>query len=79
LQAALNPGQTDYLYYVRDPARNDGAHSFYANESDFGRGVQALRDWERQRDAEMHYAELKHLPEHFLHLEFTEALLYSHE
>jgi len=52
LQAALNPGQTDYLYYVRDPARNDGAHNFYANESDFGRGVQALRDWERQRDAE---------------------------
>ena len=52
LHAALNPGQTDYLYYVRDPARNDGAHNFYANERDFGRGVQALRDWERQRDAE---------------------------
>jgi UPF0755 protein len=52
LQAALNPAQTDYLYYVRDPARNDGAHNFYANDSDFGRGVQALRNWERQRDAE---------------------------
>jgi UPF0755 protein len=52
LQAALNPSQTDYLYYVRDPARNDGAHNFYANDGDFGKGVQALRDWERQRDAE---------------------------
>ena len=25
LDAALNPPQTDYLYYVRDPARDDGA------------------------------------------------------
>lgn len=52
LEAALNPGQTDYLYYVRNPARNDGAHNFYASDGDFGRGVQALRNWERQRDAE---------------------------
>lgn len=52
LQAALNPVQTDYLYYVRDPARNDGAHNFYVSDGDFGRGVQALRNWERQRDAE---------------------------
>ncbi len=51
LEAALNPAETDYLYYVRDPARNDGAHNFYNNEADFGRGVQALRDWERQRNA----------------------------
>jgi UPF0755 protein len=52
LDAALNPAQTDYLYYVRDPARNDGAHNFYANDRDFSRGVQVLRNWERQRDAE---------------------------
>jgi UPF0755 protein len=51
LEAALNPAQTDYLFYVRNPARNDGAHNFYASDGDFGRGVQALRDWERQRDA----------------------------
>jgi UPF0755 protein len=51
-QAALRPAQTDYLFYVRDPARNDGAHNFYANGSDFNRGVQALRIWERQRDEE---------------------------
>jgi UPF0755 protein len=51
LQAALNPAQTDYLYYVRDPARNDGTHNFYASDRDFGRGVQALREWERQRNA----------------------------
>lgn len=51
LEAALRPAQTDYLFYVREPSRNDGAHNFYANESDFARGVQALRQWERERDA----------------------------
>lgn len=52
LQAALNPAQTNYLYYVREPLRNDGAHNFYDNDRDFGQGVQALRNWERQRDKE---------------------------
>jgi UPF0755 protein len=51
LEAALNPTATDYLYYVRDPARNDGAHNFYNSEADFQRGVQALRNWERERAA----------------------------
>jgi UPF0755 protein len=55
LQAALNPAQTDYLYYVREPSRNDGAHNFYNNSADFERGVQALRNWERERD--MHAGE----------------------
>jgi UPF0755 protein len=51
LEAALYPATTAYLYYVRDPARNDGAHNFYENEADFNRGVQALRNWERERNA----------------------------
>ena len=51
LEAALNPAATDYLYYVREPSRNDGAHNFYNNEGDFGAGVRALRSWEQQRDA----------------------------
>src|SRR5579885_3396002 len=51
IEAALNPAETDYLYYVRDPSRNDGKHNFYSNESDFQRGVQALRDWERSRNS----------------------------
>ena len=49
IDAALNPAKTDYLYYVRDPARNDGAHNFYSKSSDFEKGVQALREWERQQ------------------------------
>lgn len=51
LEAALRPAQTDYLYYVREPSRNDGAHNFYKNETEFQRGVQALREWERARNA----------------------------
>ena len=51
LEAALNPADTDYLYYVREPSRNDGAHNFYNNTTDFEAGVRALRNWEQQRDA----------------------------
>jgi UPF0755 protein len=51
LEAAINPAETDYLYYVREPSRNDGAHNFYSDESGFGNGVKALRLWEQQRDA----------------------------
>jgi UPF0755 protein len=51
LEAALDPAETDYLYYVRNPSRNDGAHNFYSNGNDFEAGVRALRNWEQQRDA----------------------------
>jgi UPF0755 protein len=52
IDAALNPAQTDYLYYVRDPARNDGAHNFYSKEADFEKGVRALREWEQNRNTQ---------------------------
>lgn len=51
LEATLHPAQTDYIYYVRNPARNDGAHNFYSDAASFERGVQALRDWEKARDS----------------------------
>jgi UPF0755 protein len=50
LKAALNPVTSDYLYYVRNPDRDDGAHNFYSNGAEFETGVQALRKWERERD-----------------------------
>ncbi len=52
LEAALNPAQTDYIYYVREPSRDDGKHNFYSNSNDFEAGVRALRNWEQQRDAD---------------------------
>ena len=50
LRAALNPATSDFLYYVRNPDRDDGAHNFYSNGAEFETGVQALRRWERERD-----------------------------
>jgi UPF0755 protein len=50
LLAAVYPAETNYLYYVREPARDDGKHNFYTNGADFDVGVQALRKWERERD-----------------------------
>lgn len=52
LKAALFPVTSDFLYYVRNPARDDGAHNFYSNGAEFETGVQALRKWERERDEE---------------------------
>lgn len=49
LSAALHPSNTDYLYYVREPKRADGAHNFYSNVADFDVGVQNLRKWEKQQ------------------------------
>ncbi len=52
LKAALYPVTSDFLYYVRNPDRDDGAHNFYNNGAEFETGVQALRRWERERDQE---------------------------
>jgi UPF0755 protein len=46
LAAALSPANTSYLYYVREPSRNDGAHNFYKDPAGFEIGVQKLRVWE---------------------------------
>jgi UPF0755 protein len=51
IQAALKPAETNFIFYVRNPDRNDGAHNFYSDEAGFQRGVQALREWERARDS----------------------------
>jgi len=48
LEAAINPANTSFLYYVRNPSRNDGAHNFYRTPADFEVGVKALRDWEQK-------------------------------
>lgn len=52
LSAAVNPATSEFLFYVRNPDRDDGAHNFYTNNREFEVGVQALRQWERQRDLE---------------------------
>jgi len=50
IEAALNPKQTDYLFYVLNVEKNDGSHNFYASASEFERGKAAYQVWlEEQR------------------------------
>jgi len=45
LNAALNPAQTDYLYYVRNVDINDGSHWFYSSAADFETGKAKYQRW----------------------------------
>ncbi|MDZ4835225.1 MAG: endolytic transglycosylase MltG [Candidatus Melainabacteria bacterium] len=47
LVAGVTPANTNYLYYVRNPDRNDGAHNYYSDPAAFEKGVEALRRWEK--------------------------------
>lgn len=47
MKAALNPGDTNYIYYVRDPDFVNGKHNFYSTSKEFEQGVKKLRAWER--------------------------------
>jgi len=47
LQAALNPAQTDYLYFVVDVTKKDGSHTFSASSADHENAVRLLRQAER--------------------------------
>lgn len=49
LMAALNPEHTTYLYYVRNPYQNNGAHNFYSSAAEFENGVAMLRNWEKKQ------------------------------
>ena len=45
IEAALNPAQTDYLYYVLNVEKNDGSHHFYATSNGFLKGKRAYQKW----------------------------------
>ncbi|MBS1789545.1 MAG: endolytic transglycosylase MltG [Acidobacteria bacterium] len=47
LQAALNPAQTDYLYFVVDAMKKDGSHHFSATSAEHDKAVRLLRQAER--------------------------------
>ena len=51
LQAALNPAQVDYLYFVVDAEKNDGSHRFSISSSDHDKAVKSLRESEREQKA----------------------------
>lgn len=45
LKAALNPAQTDYIYYVLDVSKNDGSSVFFNNARDFERAKAEYQKW----------------------------------
>ncbi|MEP7336408.1 MAG: endolytic transglycosylase MltG [Acidobacteriota bacterium] len=47
IQAALNPAETKYLYFVVDVNKSDGSHTFSATSSEHTQAVQLLRNQER--------------------------------
>lgn len=48
IDAALNPAQTDFIYYVRAPSP-DGSHNFSSNENDFLRDKKKFQEWLRDQ------------------------------
>lgn len=51
LQAAVNPAETDYLFFVVDAEKNDGSHKFSASSKDHNDAVEKLRRSEREQKA----------------------------
>jgi len=51
LYAAINPADTDYLYFVVDAQKNDGSHKFSATSKDHDNAVRELRRSEREQKA----------------------------
>jgi UPF0755 protein len=49
LQAAINPAETDYLYFVVDARKNDGSHKFSATLKAHEDSVEDLRRSEREQ------------------------------
>lgn len=48
--AALNPAQTDNIYYVLNVEKNDGSHHFFSSAADFERAKAVYQRWlEEQR------------------------------
>lgn len=50
IEAALNPADTNYLYYVLDAEKRDGSHKFHTSAVDFERDKRLYQKWlEEQR------------------------------
>ncbi|MEO7674496.1 MAG: endolytic transglycosylase MltG [Pyrinomonadaceae bacterium] len=50
INAALNPAQTDYIFYVLNVQANDGSHNFYASANEFEEGKTEYQRWlEKER------------------------------
>jgi UPF0755 protein len=43
--AALNPAETEYIWYVLDVEKNDGSHRFFVSYPDFEKSKRAYQRW----------------------------------
>ena len=57
LKAALEPAQTDYIYYVRNVELNDGSHHFYSSAAEFEKGKAEYQRWLEKERVEKRAAE----------------------
>ena len=57
IRAALEPAETDFIYYVRNVQLDDGSHHFYASAADFERGKAEYQRWLEQEREEKRAAE----------------------
>jgi UPF0755 protein len=49
LHAALNPAQTDYIFYVLNVEKNDGSHHFFNSAAEFERAKAKYQEWLKQQ------------------------------
>ncbi|HMQ03474.1 MAG TPA: endolytic transglycosylase MltG [Pyrinomonadaceae bacterium] len=45
IEAALNPAETNYIFYVLNVQKNDGSHHFYASAAEFEKGKAEYQRW----------------------------------
>jgi UPF0755 protein len=45
IEAALNPAETNYIFYVLNVQKNDGSHHFYASAAEFEKGKAVYQKW----------------------------------
>ncbi len=49
IEAALNPKQTDYIFYILNVEKNDGSHLFFNNNKDFERAKAVYQAWLKEQ------------------------------
>ncbi len=45
IEAALNPAETNYIFYVLNVQKNDGSHHFYTSAAEFEKGKAEYQRW----------------------------------
>ncbi|CAN5533167.1 endolytic transglycosylase MltG [soil metagenome] len=52
IKAALNPANTNYLFYVLDGEKRNGSHLFFNNAAEFERAKATYKEWVKEQEEE---------------------------